>query len=509
MLAEYPSQSCENGDLCCCGSNMRPEEPQTPGKKHTQKSRIDNVFSDVAEDVVICILSFLSPSEISACRCLNRRLHGLCSDDRKVWFAMCERRWGAKTEVKKWGNGKIKYRVLYEFLEKWENLVGFWRGVGQGRLGPLVTFDWGNYSMIGNRIIPVMPGSYEVRKVPFLWMGISSEGKGLCFIDPNWLLDSALGKNCRIGRGLDLFSGFGKGSDGGSDLFSDFGVGTGSWSASLAILEGGLGLLDRKMDRGARVSRIRNPFEIWEVEDGAREGLVVVNLSFVGNSHIVVEENQDRNWAKNCPLARSNSHWDLSKKKSRGLMEDGSNYGSLPDRLQTEICEYFASKVSLGGDSSVRKQRRKEKAKGSHGRRKLDAEHFVKIVNCYPTPACPLQGLWKGISDSMSLEFILVSYNECGGIVCKKVGGHLQNIAVYSSVSWPADYTSYTDLNFSAKEEELYNCRTHIRPMDDVKTNINKCTVYEEGEVTRVLCINSDSAGFRNGIGVSTISNTE
>ncbi|XP_057832252.2 F-box protein At3g12350 isoform X2 [Cryptomeria japonica] len=489
MLAENSSRILKNGNESWCGSNLRSQELQDSFKEVSQDKSFENhcmALSDLAEDVVVRILSFLSPAEIAACCCLSRRFHGLCTDDRKVWMAMCEKRWGAKTDVKKWGNVKISYMVLYQVLDKWDNLVGFWRGVGRGGHGPLVTFDWGHNCLIGTRIIPVRPGSYEVRKVPFLWLGVSSHGKGLCFIDPDWILDSAMGKIC----GTE-----GHGINGGS--------------ASLAVLDGGL---DPRMGGGVGARRIRNPFENWDaVEEEVPDGLLPVKVDFVGKCHIAVEENGDanHNWSRNCQLGRSSSCWDLSKKKSKELLEDGDSYGSLPDRLQAEIYQYFATKVSLGGDRSARKQRRKEKEKASHGRRKWETEHFVKVVNCHPTPARPLQGLWKGISDSTGLEFILVSYNECGGIVCKRVGGYLQNISGYDSVFWTADSTSSAGLNFSSKEEELYNCRTHIRPMNDIKTDINNCTQYDEVEVTRVLFINSDSAGFRHGISVSAVSNKE
>jgi hypothetical protein len=73
-----------------------------------------------------------------------------------------------------------------------------------------------------------------------------------------------------------------------------------------------------------------------DLEDCVPADLMSVNLIFVGNRHIVVEENQDRHWVKNHQarellLGRSNSDSDLSKKISVGL-ENGacSLPGSLP-----------------------------------------------------------------------------------------------------------------------------------------------------------------------------------
>lgn len=497
-------------DVSSGGSNSRPRKPKTCGKKTpistptTEEKISDDSNSspltnldNIAEDAIVCILSFLSPDEITACRCLNRRLRDLCSDDARVWLAICERRWGTSTEIRRWGNGKIKYRLLYDILERWHNLIGFWRGVGHGGNGPLVVFDWGAYSVVASRIMPARVGGYEVRKVPFLWTGLSGEGKGLSFVNPDWFPESGLGK--------------GKIMQSGSGLFADIddGGGFGSFSGLGGGLDGGSGFSEGRkeenMRNGMRVDKVTNPFENMDLEDCVPAGLMSVNLSFVGNSHIVVEENQDRHWVKNhqAPellLRGSNSYSDLSKKISAGL--DNGAYsppGSLPDGLQSEIYEYFANKVSPSGVRAARKQRRKEKERAAgYGRRRWEAEHFVKVAHWSPTPARPLQGLWKGIFDSMGLDFILVSYDEYGGIVCRKVGEFSQTFSGCGSVFWTADSASLYGLPLSAKEEELYNSRMHIRPRDPTQTNGSKCTVYEDEEVTQVLCIIPNSDVFRH-----------
>lgn len=67
---------------------------------------------------------------------------------------------------------------------------------------------------------------------------------------------------------------------------------------------------------------------------------------------------------------------------------------SPPDRLMSEIYQYFANRTSPEGDKASRRQRKKDREK--LGRRRLwGAEHFVKIANYQPTPSRPLQGLWK------------------------------------------------------------------------------------------------------------------
>lgn len=53
--------------------------------------------------------------------------------------------------------------------------------------------------------------------------------------------------------------------------------------------------------------------------------------------------------------------------------------------LMSERYQYFANRE----DGRKRKKER-ERA----GRKRWEADHFVKISNCSPTPARPLQGLW-------------------------------------------------------------------------------------------------------------------
>ena len=47
-----------------------------------------NSFSDLEDDVLAFILSFLSPSDIAACVRVSRRLRKLCNDDHKVVFSV-------------------------------------------------------------------------------------------------------------------------------------------------------------------------------------------------------------------------------------------------------------------------------------------------------------------------------------------------------------------------------------------------------------------------------------
>ncbi|KAJ9560328.1 hypothetical protein OSB04_005488 [Centaurea solstitialis] len=158
-------------------------------------------FSEFPEDVQLCILSFLTPSEISSFACTSKRFLSLCRNDSKLWFSMCDRRWGSKTQIKKWGSGNITFKHLYKTLHEYDNLIGFWRlssiqkspntiSISVSNSNPnqpptLVFFEWGKSFITGSRVSPSNTGCYDVVKSPFLWMGISPKGEIVNFLEPN------------------------------------------------------------------------------------------------------------------------------------------------------------------------------------------------------------------------------------------------------------------------------------------------------------------------------------
>ncbi|KAG8390967.1 hypothetical protein BUALT_Bualt01G0138500 [Buddleja alternifolia] len=356
-------------------------------------------FGDFPEDVQICVLSFLRPSELAAFASTCKRFLSICRHDHhRLWFSMCHRRWGSKTLINKWrANAKISYKQLYTILHQYQNLIGFWRRSGDTSTSspPLLFFEWGPFYITGSRILPSRNrgGGYEVIKKPFLWMSIALNGEPVNYLD------------------LD-----------GRFSFTD---------------------------------------EDW-IGMNLDSDLIRVNVSFMGECHMVVEES----------LGLSSS-------------EDYDLYVSPPDKLMTQIYQHFANRTSPSGNGASRRQRRKEKAK--QGRvRKWDSEYFVKIVNCSPKPARPLQGLWKGICDDMSLDFYLVSYDDVGGIACRKFGDSNRPLTYHAPIFW-ATSSTFVESPFSSEEDYIYNCRLHLRPEDHLLSSSDNETV------SRMLYINSSN----------------
>ncbi|XP_038716113.1 F-box protein At3g12350 isoform X2 [Tripterygium wilfordii] len=291
-------------------------------------------FADFPEDVQLCVLSFLSPAEIANFACTSKQSVLICRSDSKLWYTLCDRRWGSQTQIRNWGNGQISYKLLYKTLDKWENLIGFWRRCGNSpatttvESPSLIFFEWGPSFLAGSRVSPSRNGTYHVIKSPFLYLGISSEGQIVSFLDSD-------GCNGEISVNIASY-----------------------WQ---------FGYLDNN--------------------------LIPVNVDFMGNSYFTVEENRNLTYSspesnKNC-FKRSSSSSNLRGEEEEAIEVQGGTPGSLPE--MSEMYQHLANRTRTG---AVRRQRRREKERQAT-RRRWETEHFVKVVECSPTLARPLQGLWK------------------------------------------------------------------------------------------------------------------
>lgn len=180
-----------------------------------------------------------------------------------------------------------------------------------------------------------------------------------------------------------------------------------------------------------------------------------VSVSFMGEKHMVVQES-------GC-----------------GGSEDVELGFEVPKEQEVayEAYKYFANQTSPGKEKGLRKQRRRRSEK----RKLWEAEHFVKIVNSYPTHERPLQGLWKGICENKNLDFFLVGYDDIGGIACRRVGDSGEPFSGYCPVFWTSD-TTFINPPFSKEEQDIYNSRHHIS---------QNHSDIEKGTVSRMLYINS------------------
>lgn len=246
-----------------------------------------------------------------------------------------------------------------------------------------------------------------------------------------------------------------------SSSFSGSGYRSTSSSSSLAAFEWAPGgtlaaSLLAPSARGLAVAK--SPFVTLSIDETgetvAAMGDVPVSVNFVGNNHIVVE------------AAAASSGDDDDEAAMEG--------GSPPEVMYM----HFANRRSPGAG---RKRRSKQ---GRRRGRAMEAEHFVRIADAEPTEARPLQGLWKGISESRTLEFYLVTYDDIGGITCRQVSDTRGQNSGFTPIFWTTN-TTFLEQPFSEKELDHYIRREHIQGVD------SDHAATENRAISRILCINS------------------
>lgn len=468
---------------------------------------------DLGDDALSYVLSFLSPVDIASCSRVSQRLRRLCRDEDKIWYPMCERRFGGVTNVHEWwGRGRISYKVVHSVLSHFGNLVGFWRGVGNGCHGSLVVFEWHSFKIVGYRVVPARLGSYKVRKVPFMeigWIGVSHKEMPACLLDPDWaqLVPEILGVD-----------GNGRNEASEPHLSQPLQIPVSPKSAARK----------NACSSSGRVS----PFEAlgldWTLEDPTPAGLVVVDLHFVGSEHVVLEEYQQAVFngypfsgrktlveaaalasfgsSENlCPTGGSPGH--LSPASSGGGSEAGK---SPPGSFPYEMYHYLAKKVtSPGGERAARKQRRRDRERAlNQGRHRYEPEHFVKIPHFCPTTEQPLQGLWKGIGRGKGLDFVVLSYDDHGSIVCRKVGDS-SGMTRSGSICWTAKAGHGISGPLPDTEREVFEFRQHILPSPRELRAQNGCLTVDDSlneEVVELLWATvDDQPGLNYNVGAGGV----
>lgn len=223
-------------------------------------------------------------------------------------------------------------------------------------------------------------GTYDVLKIPFLWLGLSRNGDPLGFV-------------CT----------------------------------------------------GCRFQSVNHLLNMLSASGISHPDLLPVTVAFAEENYFIVQECTDLYCSANA-----------GRENEVGMLEELST--SPPDRLMSEIYQYFANRTSPGADRATRRQRKRER--GRFGRKKTMVEHYMKITNSCPTPSRPFQGLWKGINKNMELGFYLIIYNDNGGLGCRLVGNSLESFSGFS-IFWTSE-TKFLEFPFSAEEEDIYNTRHHI-----------------------------------------------
>jgi hypothetical protein len=90
----------------------------------------------------------------------------------------------------------------------------------------------------------------------------------------------------------------------------------------------------------------------------------------------------------------------------------------------------------------------------------------------------------------MRLDFYLVTYDDIGGITCRRVGDSSERVSSCAPVFWTSNAT-FIESPFSPEEEYLYDTRMHVRPLEAANYFHGELLSAESEMVSRILYINS------------------
>lgn len=83
-----------------------------------------------------------------------------------------------------------------------------------------------------------------------------------------------------------------------------------------------------------------------------------------------------------------------------------------------------------------------------------------------------------------------MSYDDVGGIACRKVGDSDRPLTYHAPIFWTSSST-FIESPFSPEEDQIYNCRLHLRPLAEAHQSPYYPSSSDDGAVSRMLYINS------------------
>ncbi|KAH7372712.1 hypothetical protein KP509_17G017300 [Ceratopteris richardii] len=144
-------------------------------------------LTDLPEDVLERILSYLSPADICNLDMASKDLRAVCSAD-KVWWNQCEVAFGnqvSRLHLQAWWAALPSWRSIFRFMYSVNSMIGIWVHKNPER-GNLVFITWGFLSVVGCRVIPQSVGHKGLENglmwAPVFEIVCSGYGSAACFL---------------------------------------------------------------------------------------------------------------------------------------------------------------------------------------------------------------------------------------------------------------------------------------------------------------------------------------
>lgn len=366
-------------------------------------------FSDFPEDAQLRVLSFVNRKDLKAFACTSKKFSALCTNDERLWLLKCTRRWGSRTQIPKWGGGKISYKSLFYLLKDYETLIRFWIYIYDATglplsSPPLLLFEWCSSYITGYRISPSKDSGYGVIKRPFIWITATCDGEGLAYLDTS--------------------------------------------NGTLSLTEEDLLREDSEKLRSTELI-------IAEVRTEKYDALMKVY------------ENQDfLEFRRRLSIADGLEEYEnVYSSPPDGLMAQIREALTKTVSVPIPVPDESSSKKL---NSRQRRRRRREDQMMSA--LEWEASYFLQLHKRYDnysrSPDQPLQGLWKGIARGKSLTFYIVTYTiYLGELSCKMAGNYVTS-QINDGLVFSALMEPFIEPPFSSKEKHIYDSRLHLRPAE-------------------------------------------